>query len=518
MLVRSRLLGSLAVCVFFPLPGNGEVYLPGSQPDAYTFEIAPVSKCRMCHSKTASGPADPYFSWRGGMMAQAARDPVFRAALAVANQDVEGVGEFCLRCHTPSAWLQERSTPPDGSALTRDDLNGVGCMLCHTLMDPLSEEAKGKAEALPPGYGNGMLVVDSRNKVRGPYEQAKGSRSHTELHSPYHASSELCANCHNVSNPLQARDVKTQPPHAYGHIERTYSEWALSAFAAEGKSGTCQSCHYKPLEGGGTAARKGSPHRDYFVPHGPVGGSTWVQDAILKLLPDQKSAAEALAAAQQRAAAMLRSAATLQLTRAGQSLTIRVTNLTGHKLPTGYPEGRRMWINARFFNADGQLISENGIYTNITDSVGGKEIRVPTLVHPEQTKVYESLPGISAAQAERHAKKAGGSFHFVLNDTTVKDNRIPPRGFSNKRFAEHQCAPFGAEYADGQHWDDTTLAIPEGTIRVEVRLMYQSVSWEYIRFLAEQNTTDDWGRKLLQAWTETGFCPPTVMAQEQLRL
>ena len=24
---------------------------------------------------------------------------------------------------------------------------------------------------------------------------------------------------------------------------------------------------------------------------------------------------------------------------------VKVTNLTGHKLPTGYPEGRRMWIH-----------------------------------------------------------------------------------------------------------------------------------------------------------------------------
>ncbi len=43
--------------------------------------------------------------------------------------------------------------------------------------------------------------------------------------------------------------------------------------------------------------------------------------------------------------------------------------------------------------------------------------------------------------------------------------------------------------------------------------MYQSVSWEYIKFLAEENRTDDWGKRLYDAWTKTGQCLPTVMAE-----
>jgi hypothetical protein len=43
--------------------------------------------------------------------------------------------------------------------------------------------------------------------------------------------------------------------------------------------------------------------------------------------------------------------------------------------------------------------------------------------------------------------------------------------------------------------------------------MYQSVSWEYIKFLAEENRTDDWGKKLYDAWNKTGQCAPTVIAE-----
>ena len=42
------------------------------------------------------------------MMAQAGRDPLFWAALDVANNDVPGIGDFCLRCHSPAGWLDGR--------------------------------------------------------------------------------------------------------------------------------------------------------------------------------------------------------------------------------------------------------------------------------------------------------------------------------------------------------------------------------------------------------------------------
>ena len=45
----------------------------------------------------------------------------------------------------------------------------------------------------------------------------------------------------------------------------------------------------------------------------------------------------------------------------------------------------------------------------------------------------------------------------MLNNVVVKDNRIPPRGFTNAAFEAFDGAPVGATYADGQYWDDVTL-------------------------------------------------------------
>ena len=493
-------------------PGVAEVFMPGTQPNEHGIEFAKVSQCRMCHAGTRNGAADPVFSWQGGMMAQAARDPVFRAALAIANQDVAGVGEFCIRCHSPRGWLEGRSKSADAGALTPEDLHGVSCDVCHHLVDPLGDEAKTLVEHVPPGYGSGMMVVDPANVVRGPYGEGRGAMPHGVLKSEHHASSALCAVCHNVSNPLQAGDVARQPPHAYGHVERTYSEWALSAFGEENR--TCQSCHYPPVDGGGQASRFGSPQRDHFVMHGPVGGSTWVQSAVALLWPGRDVDAAALEAGRRRAEALLRTAAVLDLSFEGpRRALLRITNQAGHKLPSGYPEGRRMWVNARFLDADGRALGAVGRYGETQDTLAGEPVTVPTLLDPENTRVYECLPGLSDEQAARFGKVAGKSFHFVLNDVILKDNRIPPRGFDNAAFAAHLAQPVGATYADGQHWDLVALELPAGTARVVVRLMYQSVSWEYLRFLVEANHSDDWGRRLYDAWTKTGRCPPTSIAE-----
>ena len=502
-----------ALLALSPSSARAEVLLPGTQPGEGGIELAKVAQCAMCHGGTKNGVADPLFSWQGGMMAQAARDPVFRAALAIANQDVKAVGEYCIRCHAPRGWLEGRSKSADGALLTAEDMHGVSCEVCHHLVDPKSPEAPRFARKVPPGYGNGMIVVDPANAVRGPYPPTTGAMPHAMIQSSYQASSELCANCHNVSNPLQASDVNTQPPHAYGHIERTYSEWALSDFAKKESLKTCQDCHFPTVTGGGQASKFGSPQRDHFVRHGAVGGSTWVQAAVAALWEgDRMVSREALDNGVRRGREMLRSAASLTLDAAEKTARIRVTNLTGHKLPSGYPEGRRMWLNVRFLAASGALLAEVGRYGDKEDTLSGKKVTAPTLLDPDATRVYECKPGISPAQAKKLKKKPGASFHFVLNDVTTHDNRIPPRGYRKAAFAEHLAAPVGAEYADGQHWDDVEVSVPAGTAKVEARLMYQSVSWEYLKFLVEENRTDDAGRKLYEVWTRTGRCPPEVMA------
>ena len=78
-----------------------------------------------------SSPYMPWDSWAATMMANAIRDPLYQAALSVANQDVLGIGQWCLRCHSPSSYVQGHGLPPDGSALDAVDRAGVSCEACH---------------------------------------------------------------------------------------------------------------------------------------------------------------------------------------------------------------------------------------------------------------------------------------------------------------------------------------------------------------------------------------------------
>jgi hypothetical protein len=129
------------------------------------------------------------------------------------------------------------------------------------------------------------------------------------------------------------------------------------------------------------------------------------------------------------------------------------------------------------------------------------------------TKVYEVKLGIDADLAAATGYAEGPSFHFALNNKIYKDNRIPPRGFTNAAFMAVQAAPVAARYDDGQYWDDTHFFVPPGATRAVVQLYYQTASKEYITFLRDENRTNDAGDILHDAWTITGKSLPVLMAE-----
>jgi hypothetical protein len=101
----------------------------------------------------------------------------------------------------------------------------------------------------------------------------------------------------------------------------------------------------------------------------------------------------------------------------------------------------------------------------------------------------------------------------VLNNKVFKDNRIPPRGFTNVAYESFGGKPVGHTYADGQYWDVSAYVIPANTTSAEVTLYYQSTSKEYIEFLRDENTTNSAGQTMYDLWNDNGKCPPEVMAQ-----
>jgi hypothetical protein len=413
--------------------------------------------------------------------------------------------------------------------------------------------ALAKDGLLPTGFGNARYVVDPIDTRRAPADDVPENLHGLDalgdpirlVSSPFHKTGEFCATCHDVSNPLTMRTVNkkgevsyalapldephpTQDPRDMFPEQRTYSEWRMSLFASEGVSfpdnryggnhptgvmSSCQDCHMPDQVGGGCAFWENPPffERQHLPQHAFNGANTWVMEAIRLQLGDEADffgiTEERLDEAKSRTIASLRNASDMELSQEGDLLKVRVINQTGHKLPTGYPEGRRMWLNVRFLNAKGGLVKEHG----------GYDFKTATLA-TEDTKVYEAKHGLDEQVANFTGLPVGKSFHLSLNNKVYSDNRIPPRGFTNEGFESVQAEPVAYHYEDGQYWDDTTFTIPAGAARAVVVLYYQTSSREYIEFLRDANTTNDRGEVLYDLWLQTGRSAPVDMDAGEILL
>jgi hypothetical protein len=563
-------------------------------------------------------------------MANAGRDPIFWATVAIAEQDFDGSGDLCIRCHSTGGWYGGRSTPTDGSGLLTGDADGVDCDTCHKMTNPNNKELLGAMtlpfvanDELTPAtgyYGSGMLSLWGTNEKLGPFSDAVAR--HQFIKSNFHRDVDFCGSCHDVSNPavgdlahnngvqvplaagkfsgvpgapVEGKAAFNNFPYQYGVVERTFSEFksgllsqtlvssygglpadlkagaikaAYEAAQAAGTGGnykdgasrdfSCQSCHLRPVTGLG-CNKAGVPTRPDLPLHDMTGGNYWIPDAIL----NQNAAntlrlggamtlvqQEAVTAGKDRARQQLNLAASLSV--AGNKLTI--TNLTGHKLISGYPEGRRMWLNVKWYDANNVLLREDGKYDVVT-SVNGTPVKSLVDLAGTNTKVYEAHYGMTQEWANQLlglgkpaslplgydrvtgavsytlgqlAAQASGTdhetFHFVLNNTVAKDNRIPPYGFAYDEAAKRNALPVPADQYGNpgpggtySYSDALTLNPPAGAAYAQIKLMYQPTSWEYIQFLYLANTRQNAflgqeGVNLLNSWLATGQAEPHVMA------
>jgi hypothetical protein len=563
----SMVVAGATACVLFIAPANAGKRGTGSLPIGTTsndfFELGtqhgmlqepmvPGAYCGFCHGLYAEDDGNPdelvppMDNWVMSLMAQAARDPIWHAALAVANQDLDFAGDGCIRCHSPNAWLEGRSLPPDASGFTAEDFDGVNCNFCHRMVDPIANTQNPaedtailgslmKAGLLPSQVGNGRYVVDPLDSRRGPLADVPANYHAPVpiLVSPFHTESNLCGTCHDVSNAAFTRQSdgsytlnRLDSPHPTGDSndmmpeQRTYGEWINSTFAStgvyfpDGRFGgdhptgvmqSCQDCHMPKVYGGLCAYWSGPPFfpRPDIAQHGFVGANSWVIGAVYTLYPgDSGLDEEKVAINQARTLEMLRAASDMQVSQVANQLKVRVINYSGHKLPTGYPEGRRMWVNVRFLDNAQQVIAERGAYDFDTATLSSGD-----------TKVYEMKLGLDAWMSQQTGLPAGESFHLVLNNEVTKDNRIPPMGFNNSSFQAIQAQPVAHTYVDGQYWDDTCYAIPQGARDAVVTLYYQTTSREYIEFLrdANQSAPPHAGNIAYELWVQGGKSAPVDM-------
>ncbi len=612
---------------------------PGTQPTEVGNLESP-DRCDNCHGGYDKA-VEPSFNWAGSAMGNAGRDPIFWATLAIAEQDFDGSGDLCIRCHSSGGWMEGRSTPTDGSGLAASDDNGVDCDTCHKMTNPDDSEHLGEQNApyvandggtpAEGYYGSGMLSLWAGADKLGPYDDAEAR--HQFMKSNFHRSVDFCGSCHDVSNPavgnlapnngtqttadpvvadgtldgvVDTKAAFNNLPFMYGIVERTFSEFKagdisktlvsdfpnlpadlqggalLAGYESALLAGTggnyedgtpryfsCQTCHVRPVVGQG--CNKNPPVRGDMPLHDMTGGNYWLADVIkyqdskghLRLGGDLTALqVEALDAGSVRAMKQLSEAVSLSVS--GNNL--KVVNQTGHKVITGYPEGRRMWLNIKWYDANNVLVREDGAYGPLVDAnnnpvtvinpADNQPIQVESLLDPydPNSKVYEAhyamtqewgqslidlgysptLPlsfdrytGVVDYTLGDLAAQAPGTyhetFHFVLNNYVSKDNRIPPYGMNREVARQRNALPvpadqYGNPAANGvyNYWDDFALNPPAGATYATIDMMYQGTSWEYIQFLKEANTGQNAflgaeGVNMLEAWLNTGMVAPYVM-------
>jgi MYXO-CTERM domain-containing protein len=450
----------------------------------------------------------PFTSWAGTMMANAARDPVFFAALTVANQDEPGIGTFCLRCHAPQSYVRGHATPPDGSAFDAIDEQGVGCDSCHRMLENPDLSA-----TEPYLIGNSQVFYDENTAKRGPYDDAT-SPNHASLQQLSLGDSSMCGQCHQVSNPgKKLRDALGAETVYDFPLDTTYEEWAQSAYVPTGSDPkSCQDCHMPRKRGAWPIQTvyfndlRTDPRSHSFV-----GGNHWGIRAVMETNPERATQyAGAFQQALDATLVSLESSVELTLTGLPSSVlpgddfqaTVRVKNLTGHKFPTGYAESRRAWI--ALVLVEPTLGQEHFV-------VGGFDPATGEIVEPEKTRVYRAQHGRWDGMAPE------AEDHLALHDMVLLDTRIPPTGF----VATPTTEPIGIDYGDGnggfRDYDEATfdVSVPlsYGTeLRVEARVYFQSMTKHYVDFLRVENTTDDRGEILHDAFVATGEAAPIEVA------
>jgi len=476
------------------------------------------------------------------MMAQAGRDPIFWAAVDIANQDDEehlgnvGVGDLCLRCHVPTAWYEGRSTCTtawgqrfDGSCLRvdfveeNDDFEGISCAFCHRMYDASDPPPGDFLDPAAPYAGNARIYLSkSWDTMRGPFSDSM-PEWHEVADSALHRSSALCGQCHDVTNPAKnRRDPITGADLGYPMpIERTYSEWRESAHAdpASSVAATCMDCHMPEpdLDGDGTpddafaCLLVSDPRGRATALEGPMrkhsltGPNSWMLSVLNAeygpALGREELFLDAIAASidliTNRTAEVSSSAPATVVAGNSFDADVRVTNLAGHKFPTGYPEGRRSWLQV----AAGEDRDGDGVLSvaEIEFESGAYDAATGVLTRDGQVKVYEHQLGVwdfnGTGACDRVDAAGEELFHFVLNDCIVQDNRIPPLGF----VPGVETAPVGVTYPDNPalpgtlaNWDDTrySIPVPDTALEpylVEVTLLYQSTSREYVEFLRDES-------------------------------
>ena len=500
----------------------------------FSFRFEPAESCAPCHRdlETPDGALDAASIWTphqlrdsarpkpasvahvplwaGTMMANASRDPYWRAKVRLEARSTpaaaEDIEDNCLSCHAP---LQHYDLRVEGQKLRLDDLNslgedGVSCTLCHQI----KPDNLGSRRSFSAGF-----LINDRRLIYGQHPDPLESPmlysvSYQPIEGSHISEAALCGSCHTVITPTLSPEGEVLGE----FVEQApFLEWTLSEYPDQGT--TCQKCHLPQLsdpEGNpeaqfiahdrnqGTFAT--TEPRSPFSQHFLVGGNVQVLGMLREMYPENAAALDATA---QRTREKLQQGIRLEISPAvnGNMLEahVRVVNETGHKLPTAYPS-RRLWLHVNVLDQTGTTIFDSGAFDRQTGDIRGVgqenenfEPHHDVISDPNQVAVYES-----------ELQDSNGAFTVSLMRAAgyIKDNRVLPKGFDlNKPLPQGidvaSLSSVGVEGdedflpgSDTVHYE-IDISEAQAPFRVTVEAYYQSIKPKHLAGMDRHQSSDE---------------------------
>lgn len=295
-------------------------------------ELLDPESCKDCHPKH-------YTEWSASMHAYALEDPVFAAMNARGQEETDGeLGAFCVNCHAPMAVFEGAFADGDFANLEQvpDHLRGVTCYFCHTTVDVERDHNAGLVRA----DDQTMRAALADPPAVRPWAHDVAYSERHESRSPM--SSQVCGACHDIVTPAGVQ------------LERTYQEYLSTVVSKPGDGfNSCQTCHMpgsddleQVADYEGVTVRKRHSHLfpAVDVPLTPFPGREGLVNAVeLSALPQSIGSF------------------TLESIDGGSSVHLFLETQAGHAQPSGAAQDRRLWVELKAFDRDGDLRFESGV-------------------------------------------------------------------------------------------------------------------------------------------------------------
>ncbi len=505
--------------------------------EGYNGLFAASGDCEQCHgydvNQIASTNGDDedvnvVDDWKTSMMAMSAKDPFWRAkvsheVLTIPQHQAE-IEDKCTSCHASMghfAAFHEGAEHYSIEDMVQDPwgLDGVSCLSCHQQKDQSLGETH-----------SGDLRFDTTKVAYGQYISPLASpmvleTGYTPVFSEHIQDAGICASCHTLIT--ETVDLDGEFIGSTFVEQATYHEWLNSTYDDQDIS--CQNCHMPNL--GDTpifliAGLNTAPRQDFSV-HEFAGANTF----MLQLMKENKEELELAGSDEdfdQTIAATLESlqsqSANLSLSTISRdeneaSFTVTISNLAGHKFPSGYPS-RRLFLEFTVTDDSGATLfssGETGENYILLDE-DGVEPHYEIIDSEDQVQIYEMVMG-----------DVNGDFTTVLDRgfSQLKDNRLLPIGFSYSDAVIDTVLVYGEATLDSDYLGKSSglgrdrieynigLDNYFGQLNVEVNAFYQSIPHKWLEeIFAESSEEIDLFRDMYESADKT----PVLVGSESLVL